>query len=66
MDAHDWSSWRWSTSQRWSTGVAEINAPRASRLRNLDLRYPEVHTDLRTTDDGWKSGSSALLVPEAA
>lgn len=47
--------------------MAEINAPGASRLRNLDVRHPEIHTDPRTVYDGWKLGSSALpLVPEAA
>lgn len=47
--------------------MAEINAPRASRLRNLDVRHPEIHTDARTVCDEWKSTSSVLLlVPEVS
>lgn len=34
--------------------MAEINAPRASRLRNLDVRHPEIHSDPRTVCDGCK------------
>lgn len=47
--------------------MAEIDAPRASRLRKLDVRHPEIHTDPKTVCDEWKSGFSALLlIPEAA
>lgn len=53
LAAHGW------VCQRRSTGVAEINIPRSG---NRHLRHPEVHTIPRTTDDGWKSGSSALLL----
>lgn len=56
LAAHAWSS------QRWSTSVAERDAPRTSRLRKLGVRHPEIHTDPRTVCDEWKSGSSALLL----
>lgn len=59
LAAHGWVCQRWSTSRRWSTRVAEINIPRSG---NRHLRHPEAHTIPRTTDDGWKSGSSALLL----
>lgn len=47
--------------------MAEIDAPRTCRLRKLGVRHPEIYTDPKTVCDGWKSGSSALLlIAEAA